>query len=417
MRGPPPPASGSAPCPCPRPPPLDPEALAAWPDHLAEVAARLRPVCPDVRTHGRALAYLEGLLGPAARKNSWQLAEARGEANLYAFQHLLGRAAWSPEAARDALCAYVAEHLGHADGVAVVDETGFLKQGMQLGGGGAAVQRHGRAHRELPDRGLLGLRRAAGPRAGGPGPVPAQGLDPRPGAPAGGGAGPRHALRHQAGASPADAGAGPGGGAAGGLGDGGFGLHLADLRQELEARGQSYVLAVAGNEHVWFGWRQVPVGDLWAALPEADWETLACGLGAKGPRVYDWQCWVLAEPEDQPWGRYLLFRWSCTDPADGRQAYLVYAARPCALETLVAVADTRWCIESAFEAAKQETGAGRLRGAQRHRLAAPRHAGSLGPGPAGRAARDHAAGGRAPARKKSPGSLATFKRSRGLASA
>ncbi len=64
----------------------------------------------------------------------------------------------------------------------------------------------------------------------------------------------------------------------------------------------------------------------------------------------------LAEPEDQPWGRYLLFRRSRTDPAEGRQAYLVYSAQGCPRETLVRVAGTRGCIESAFEAAKQETG-------------------------------------------------------------
>ena len=65
--------------------------------------------------------------------------------------------------------------------------------------------------------------------------------------------------------------------------------HSADLRQWLEARDRSYVLTVAGNEHVWVGFRQVPVRDLWATLPEADWETRACGLG---PRPCDWQCRV-----------------------------------------------------------------------------------------------------------------------------
>ena len=82
---------------------------------------------------------------------------------------------------------------------------------------------------------------------------------------------------------------------------------------------------------------------------------MACGLGAKGPRLYDWQCRVLTEPEDAEWGRYVLFRRSRADP-DDEQAYFVYAAQrqACALETLVRVAGTRGCIERAFEDAKQE---------------------------------------------------------------
>ena len=52
-----------------------------------------------------------------------------------------------------------------------------------------------------------------------------------------------------------------------------------------------------------------------------------------------------------------LFRHSRSDPDDG-QAYFMYAAQrqACALETLVRVAGTRWCIERAFEDAKQEAG-------------------------------------------------------------
>ena len=94
-------------------------------------------------------------------------------------------------------------------------------------------------------------------------------------------------------------------------------------------------------------------------LPDADWETLACGLGAKGPRLYDR---VLAEPEDAEWGRYVLFRRFCVDPDDG-QAYFVYAAQrqACALETLVRVAGTRGCIKRAFEDTRQEVGLAVLR--------------------------------------------------------
>ena len=53
---------------------------------------------------------MDGLLGDAQRKNSWQLAQTAGNATPYGFQHLLGRgrAVWSANAARDALYAYVA---------------------------------------------------------------------------------------------------------------------------------------------------------------------------------------------------------------------------------------------------------------------------------------------------------------------
>src|ERR671932_721768 len=46
---------------------------------------------------------LRGRLSPAERKNSWQLAEVSGDATPYAFQHLLRRALWGPEAVRDEL--------------------------------------------------------------------------------------------------------------------------------------------------------------------------------------------------------------------------------------------------------------------------------------------------------------------------
>ena len=126
-------------------------------------------------------------------------------------------------------------------------------------------------------------------------------------------------------------------------------------RQWLEDRGQSYVLAVLANEHVRVGFCQVQ--KVRAQLPDADWEMLACGLGAKGPRLHAWQCRVLAEPEDADWGRYILFRRACADPDDG-QAYFVCAVQRqvCALETLVRVAGTRGYLERAFQDAKQEAG-------------------------------------------------------------
>ena len=115
------------------------------------------------------------------------------------------------------------------------------------------------------------------------------------------------------------------------------------------------MLAVPRNESLWVG------RDIWT--PEAvhavhagrEWYRLSAGAGSKGERGYDWQCRVLADPEAADWGRYLLFRRSLADPDDW-QAYVAFAPQGCDLETLVAVAGRRWCIEHAFESARQETG-------------------------------------------------------------
>src|SRR5262245_28488910 len=79
----------------------------------------------------RAVGYLRGLLSDTQRKNGWQLAEHLGEATPDGVQHLLARAHWDADAVRDDLLAYARENLGTADGVLIVDETGFLKKGTK----------------------------------------------------------------------------------------------------------------------------------------------------------------------------------------------------------------------------------------------------------------------------------------------
>ena len=385
--------------------------LAAWPAHLEEMAVRLRTACPDRRTRRRAVAYVEGLLGTASRKNSWQLAEAQGEANPYAFQHLLGRAAWSPDAARDALLAYAAEHLGHADGVAVIDETDFLKKGKHSAG--VARQYSGTAGRI--ENCQIGIFLAyAGPRGTAlldrelylPGawtddPARLQAVGLAPDTP--------FATKPQLARRLLERVLAAGLPVAWVTGDSLYG-HSAALRRWLEAQGQSHVLAVPEHEHAGTGSSRASVRDIRAHLPEGDWATVACG-------PHDWQCRALAEPEDAEWGRYVLFRRSRSNPADG-QAYLVYAAqrRACALETLVRVAGTRRGIGGGFEAARQEAGLDEYEvrsatGWYRHMtlalwalaLLAVLRATTL-PDAA------------PPVPKKPSGSLAAFKRSRGLGS-
>ncbi len=80
----------------------------------------------------RAYRYLTGLLADVRRKNSWQMAEAIGEARPRGVQHLLNDARWDPDAVRDDLREYVVEHLqDERSGVLIVDETGFLKKGKK----------------------------------------------------------------------------------------------------------------------------------------------------------------------------------------------------------------------------------------------------------------------------------------------
>ena len=76
-----------------------------------------------------SLAYLQGLLSHCERKNGWQLAEWMGEPAPYRVQHLLDRARWDADAARDQLRNYVLEELSSPDAVLIADETGFLKKG------------------------------------------------------------------------------------------------------------------------------------------------------------------------------------------------------------------------------------------------------------------------------------------------
>ena len=105
--------------------------VAGWADEVDAVAERIGRRFARSEPRRRAVGYIRGLLGDAERKNGWQLAEHLGEATPDGVQHLLARADWDADAVRDDLLGYVAEHLGAADGVLVVDETGFLKKGTK----------------------------------------------------------------------------------------------------------------------------------------------------------------------------------------------------------------------------------------------------------------------------------------------
>ena len=324
--------------------------------YLHDLERRLAPYFERAEPRQRAMAYLRGLLSPAERKNSWQLAEISGDATPYAFQHLLRRALWDPDAVRDELRRYIIQHLGEPEAVLVIDETGFLKKGRHSAG--VARQYSGTAGRiencqigvflgyagqlghTLLDRELYlpeewTADRARCQQAG----IPQDR---------------RFATKPQLAQQMLHRALAAGVPAKWVTGDSVYGDDRR-LRMWLEAQPQAYVLAVSGKEYVWVSWRQRQVKTVLAALPEEGWTRLSAGDGAKGPRWYDW-CWLpLADPVDPAWHRWLLVRRSISEPAELR-AYVVFAPQATTLDEVVRVAGARWTIESSFEAAKGEVG-------------------------------------------------------------
>src|SRR3712207_6766179 len=103
-----------------------------WSAHLEKLHSRIANRFLRAEVRQRAYRYLTGLLADVRRKNSWQMAEAIGEARPRGVQHLLNDACWDPDAVRDDLREYVVEHLAdERSGVLIVDETGFLKKGKK----------------------------------------------------------------------------------------------------------------------------------------------------------------------------------------------------------------------------------------------------------------------------------------------
>jgi SRSO17 transposase len=110
------------------------ELLQQMREELAQVQARIGPRFRRAEVGQRAWHFLEALVSPIERKNGWQIAEALGEHGPRGVQRLLGEADWDEDAVRDDLRAYVIEHLGDAEGLLVMDETGFLKKGGKSAG-------------------------------------------------------------------------------------------------------------------------------------------------------------------------------------------------------------------------------------------------------------------------------------------
>ena len=304
----------------------------------------------------RSYAYLQGLLSHCERKNGWQLAEWMGEVAPYRVQHLLDRACWDADQARDRLREYVLEQLSAPDAVLIVDETGFLKKGVHSAGvkrqytgtagriensqvgvflcyassrGAALVDRELYLPEEwAADRERCRATAVPDDKEFATKPELAQKMIAR-------------ALAAGAACTWV-------------AGDEVYGNN-SKLRAWLEEKQLGYVMAVACDQRMrWPDQQLCRVDGIARNLPALAWERLSAGEGSKGERLYDWT--MIAGWQQDGWTHGLLVRRSIEQEPE--HAYYWFHARvaKATLGTLVRVAGQRWQIEQAFQAAKGECG-------------------------------------------------------------
>jgi SRSO17 transposase len=324
---------------------------------LDRIAARFA----RVETRQRFARFLAGMLAELPRKNCWTIAEHAGEPSPHGMQHLLTKACWDTDGLAADLRGFVVEHLGEPDGVLIIDETGDVKKGARTVG----VQRQYTGTAGRIENSQVAVYLAYASRRG-------------------------HALldrelylprswaedpdRRSEARVPADVEFATKPALASGMidraidaaqnkvparwvtGDEVYGADP-DLRARLEEHELGYVLSIGCNRRVTIhganGGVRLRVDQIAAGLPARCWTRYSAGVGAKGPRFYDW-AFIALHPDDGVGHRWLLIR---RHPEHGELAfYRCYSPRPVPLTELVRIAGIRWRIEESFQATKTLTG-------------------------------------------------------------
>src|SRR6266566_257367 len=291
---------------------------------LAELSGRIGSHVRRAEVRRRVGRYLQGLLAPVERKNGWQMAEELGEGNAHGVQRLLEEADWDEEAVRDELRAYVIEQLGEADGILVVDETGFIKKGKKSAG--VARQYSGTAGRRensqigvfllyasskgqaFIDRALYLPEEWTADRVR----CREAGIPDEVEFATKGELAQQMLARAFATGVPAEW----------VVGDTVYGYD--ELRLWLEKQQKNYVLAVPETHLIWVAGQHQPVGYVAALLPPDAWAVFSAGEGSKGERLSEWAWLQLPEQTEEREGgskraRWLLIRRSLVDPS--KRAY------------------------------------------------------------------------------------------------
>jgi len=313
-------------------------------DAWAEVHARIAHRFARSEARERAGRYLAGLLDRVERKNSWQLAEAMGEAGPRGVQRLLSAAAWDADGVRDDLRDYAVEHLGdEVSGVLIVDETGFLKKGTKSCG--VARQYTGTAGDTVNCQvgvflayasveGAAFIDRALY--------LPHEWADDRErrteaGIPEEAAFATKIELAQQMLARAFDA-AVP---ARWVVADAFYGRSH-ELRQWLEARNRAYALMIPKTNAVWYQGRRERAEQVGERL---------CLEPSLGP----WACLELSDECAVGMRRWLLVRCGAED-SDEYRYFLAYGPAETTVAEMIRVCTTRWQIEESFAEAKGEVG-------------------------------------------------------------
>jgi SRSO17 transposase len=357
--------------------------LEEWADDFAAFHARFAPLFGRKEPRAQAVKYLRALLAPIERKNSWQIAEAIGDSIPDAMQRLLYRNNWNADAARDVLQQFVIEVFGAAEGIGIVDETGFIKKGRksvgvkrQYSGTAGKIENcqigtflsyaspkgHVLLDRRLylPEEWCNDLPRREQAKV--PPEVTFQTKPEQAVA----------MLRYAWAQSVPMRWV---------TGDEVYGDSTV-LRDVVADSGRCYVLAVRSNTPIWRarpgveepqpreGGRPRPtahqaegtpaattVSAAVMAWPERRWQRLTVAEGEKGPLTYDWACQRVVESRDQRPGAegWLVARRAVAKPGE-LAYYLSNAPAATLLLKLAQVASTRYTIEQCIEEAKGETG-------------------------------------------------------------
>lgn len=350
----------------------DREWVEEWAGRLDDLLVEVGHFFGRIEMQVRGEACIRGLLGPASRKNGWQLAEYAGDRAPWNQQHLLDRARWDVEGVRDFTRRYAVAQLADGGvgagpggaGVLVVDETGFAKRGKASAG--VARQYSGSLGGVFPCQ--VGVM-AAWATGAGQALIDRELYLPREWT--------EDVERRQAAHVPAErafltkprlaetmieralpdlpAGVGEVWVAA----DEVYGKERA-FRAFLEERRLPYVVNIQANTPVMArpGWRHA-ARLVERCAREEDWIDLPAGPSQLDSRVWQWWVRRLPGPDEMAdgvvWARWFLARRRPEQP-DKRDYYLGWGPADTAVEEIVLAPGARWRVEEAIKLAKSACG-------------------------------------------------------------